>query len=89
MCQRVLKNNYSYIADSGICIRSLWFPNCGDITHICNIQDTNASADMNFARHRQNQEKEKLQLLNWFLLFENFSTGFNYIVLIIYTISIC
>ena len=25
----------------------------------CNIQDTNESADLNFARHGQNQEKEK------------------------------
>ena len=47
------------MADSGIRTRSLWFPQCGDVHHICFIHDTNASAETKSACHEENQEKEK------------------------------
>ena len=52
------------MTDSGIRARHLRLPNCGDTPHICIIQDTNSPAD-DYARHGQNQKKEKkLRLLN-------------------------
>ena len=47
------------MADSGIRALNLWLPNRGDIPHVCNIQDTNASAVRKSARHRQSQETKK------------------------------
>ena len=78
-CVNKYPKTFRKLTDGGIRTHCFWLPNHDNTPHICIIRATNNYAQLHTksARHRQFQEKKKLQLLNWIFFFRKIFSNEN------------